>query len=171
MTTIVKKLVFLVAFASRSLNKAEKNYGVTDWEGLAVVWAIQHFEPYINGMKFTVVTNHSALKALKDKANLTGCLLRQADKLMEYNFDVVYQKGNENVVPDFLSRIYIVDQLDQDEEDDRTTAIQKNKIYVPTPERLLLIEKTHRYDTGHLRVAKLFFFYQRNISGGLCFTM
>ena len=45
-------------------------------KGLAVVWAIQHFEPYINGMKFTIVTDHSALKALKDKANLSGRLLR-----------------------------------------------------------------------------------------------
>ena len=57
-----------IAYASRSLSKAERNYGVTDLEGLAVIWAIQHFESYIHGMHFTIVTDHSALKALKDKS-------------------------------------------------------------------------------------------------------
>ena len=64
-----------VAYASRSLSKAERNYGTTDLEGLAVIWAIQHFESYIHGMHFTIVTDHSALKALKDKSKLTGRLL------------------------------------------------------------------------------------------------
>ena len=55
-----------VAYASWSLSKAERNYGITDLEGLAVSWAISHFETYIHGMPFTIITDHSALKALKD---------------------------------------------------------------------------------------------------------
>ena len=77
---------FPVAYASQLLSKAERNYGITDLEGLAVPWAISHFETYIHGMHFTVITDHLALKALKDKSFLTGRLLRRAEKLLGYDF-------------------------------------------------------------------------------------
>ena len=99
---------FPVAYASQLLSKAERNYGITDLEGLAVLWAISHFETYIHGMHFTVVTDHLALKALNDKSVLTGQLLRRAEKVFKYDFDIVYRSGNDNVVPDFLLRIYLV---------------------------------------------------------------
>ena len=92
-----------------------------------MVWAIQHFESYIHSMHFAVITDHFALKALKDKANLTGCLLIRADKLMEYDFDIVYRSGKENVVPDFLSRIYLVEKdLEVDEDEELVLAQRKN---------------------------------------------
>ena len=59
-------------------------------------------------MHFTVITDYLALKALKEKSVLTGRLLRRAEKLMEYNFDVVYQAGKEHAAPNFLSWIYLV---------------------------------------------------------------
>ena len=62
-------------------------------------------------MNFTIITDHSALKALKDKSLLTGRLLRRAKKLLEYDFNVLYQSGKEHVVPDFLSRLYLVEML------------------------------------------------------------
>ena len=37
-----------VAFPSRSLSPAERNYGATDLETLAVVWAIQHYRAYVS---------------------------------------------------------------------------------------------------------------------------
>ena len=54
----------LVAYASQALNKAEKNYGVTELETLAVVWAISHFHSYLYSNKVTVLTDHSAVKAI-----------------------------------------------------------------------------------------------------------
>ena len=93
-----------VAFASRSLKKAERNYSTTDKEGLAVVWAVKLYRPYILGSKFTVITDHNALKALKEKVQLDGRLAQWADFLMEFDFDVVYRPGKENLVADNLSR-------------------------------------------------------------------
>ena len=81
---------FPIAYASCSLSKAEQNYSVTDCEGLAVIWAIEHFRSYIFGLHFTLITDHSALKALTNKPNLTGCLQQRADKLMEYDFIIKY---------------------------------------------------------------------------------
>ena len=41
-----------ISFASRALNRAERNYSVTDREGLALVWAVKTFKPYVFGMPF-----------------------------------------------------------------------------------------------------------------------
>ena len=53
-----------ISYASRSLQKHEKNYGVTELEGLGVVWAAKHFRPYLYGHKCTILTEHEALKSL-----------------------------------------------------------------------------------------------------------
>ena len=53
-----------VAFASRSLSKAERNYSITELETLAVVWAVSHFHAYLYGHKVTVYTDRSAVRAV-----------------------------------------------------------------------------------------------------------
>ena len=52
-----------IAYASRSLQPHERNYGITELEGLGVVWAIKHFRPYLYGHSCEVF-NHSALTSL-----------------------------------------------------------------------------------------------------------
>lgn len=42
------------AYASRSLQKHERNYGITELEALAVVWGIKHFHPYLYGYRCDV---------------------------------------------------------------------------------------------------------------------
>ena len=61
-----------IAYASRSLQKHEKRYGITELEGLGVVWAVRHFRPYLYGQKCTVFTDHQALKALLTPRNPLG---------------------------------------------------------------------------------------------------
>jgi len=51
----------VVAFASRTLSKAERRYCVTRRELLAVVVFTQHFRPYLLGREFVLHTDHGSL--------------------------------------------------------------------------------------------------------------
>ena len=93
----------VVEYASRTLNKAEKNYGPTEMECLAVVFGIEHFRHYLLGIQFTVVTDHHALCYLKYGNTQQRRLARWAYELSEYTFDVEYRKGELNHT-DYLSR-------------------------------------------------------------------
>ena len=55
-----EKRLHPVAYFSRKLSPAERNYSATELEGLAVVASIFHFSVYLYGVHFSVETDHRA---------------------------------------------------------------------------------------------------------------
>lgn len=94
-----------IAYMSKSLSAAERNYSITERETLAVVIALEHWRCYVeNGKPFTVYTDHSALKWFLSLKNPTGRLARWGVRLSSFNLEFKHRKGVDNVVPDALSR-------------------------------------------------------------------
>lgn len=58
-----------VAYASRALSPSENNYGITELETLAVVWAVSHFHQYLYENSVTIYTDHTAVKAVLESPN------------------------------------------------------------------------------------------------------
>ena len=88
---------------SKVLDQAQRHYGITDRELLAVVKAVQYFKHYLLGRQFTLRTDHLALKYLESSKNDNSRLMRWSFILQEFNFKVDYVRGEENA-SDFLSR-------------------------------------------------------------------
>ncbi|XP_036142141.1 uncharacterized protein LOC118645372 [Monomorium pharaonis] len=94
-----------LAFASRTLNKAETRYSTTEKELLAIVWATKHFRQYLYGKKFTIVTHHKPLVWLMNVKDPNSRLMRWRLKLEEFDYEIVYKPGKTNTNADGLSRI------------------------------------------------------------------
>lgn len=94
-----------IAYLSKKLNSAQRNYSVTELECLAAILSVEKFRCYIEGMPFTIITDHASLKWLMGKRDLAGRLSRWSMRLQAFDFQIEHRKGSENVVPDTLSRI------------------------------------------------------------------
>jgi hypothetical protein len=73
----------VIAYYSKTLNKAERNYCVTRRELLAIVSTLEHFHKYLYGQKFHLRTDHSALTWLMSFKNLEGQTARWIQRLQE----------------------------------------------------------------------------------------
>lgn len=93
-----------VAYASRTLNDAERNYSTIEKELLAIVWSVKHFRPYLYGRKFKIRTDHQPLTWLMNLKDPSSRLMRWRIKLEEYEYEIEYVKGTSNAVADALSR-------------------------------------------------------------------
>lgn len=94
----------VVPFASRTLNKAERNFCVTDRELLAVRNFVEYFRHYLLGRGFILRTDHQALKWLFSLNEPKGRVARWIEVLSTYVFEVQYRPGKKHGNADVLSR-------------------------------------------------------------------
>ncbi|KRZ61857.1 Transposon Ty3-G Gag-Pol polyprotein [Trichinella nativa] len=86
----------VIAYASRSLSRAERGYCATRREMLALVWATQHFRPYLY--------DHNSLRWLRNFREPEGQVARWLERLAEFDFEVVHRAGQRHQIADALLR-------------------------------------------------------------------
>ncbi|XP_064477677.1 uncharacterized protein K02A2.6-like [Ornithodoros turicata] len=105
-----------IAFSSRTLKTAEKNYSQIDKEVLAIVWGVQKFYAYLYGRHFRLITDHQPLTQIFSP--MKGIPAMQAARLQRYalflflsgmDYDIVYKRSEDNGNADSLSRLPLPD--------------------------------------------------------------
>jgi hypothetical protein len=99
----------VAAFYSAKLNPAQRNYPVHEQEMLAGVETMLRHRDILQGARFVWLTDHKGLVHLLNQRNLSGRQARWIEKIGEFDFEVQYLPGVENLLPDALSRMYAFD--------------------------------------------------------------
>ncbi|CAI5637478.1 unnamed protein product [Oreochromis niloticus] len=94
----------VVAYFSRALGRAERNYCVTRRELLAIVLAVRHFRPYLHGCRFLLRTDHASLTWLLNFKHPEGQVARWLEVLQGYDFKIQHRAGRRHGNADALSR-------------------------------------------------------------------
>lgn len=96
-----------VAYTSKTLSKAQRNYSTTEKECLSLITAIAAWRYYIYGSHFVVYTDHAALSWLRGLSDPSGRLCRWVVTLSQYDMKICHRPGKSMVVPDALSRVQL----------------------------------------------------------------
>ena len=83
---------YVIYYASKTLNEAQRNYTTTEKELLAVVFALDKFRAYLVGSFIVVFIDHSTLKYLLTKHDAKARLIRWILLLQEFNIQIKDKK-------------------------------------------------------------------------------
>ena len=94
----------VIAYSSKALSPREQNYSTTEKEAFAIQFGTQHFRVYLVERKFTIITDHNALKWL-NQIEPKGRVARWLMDLQEFDFIFKYRPGRVHDNADALSRL------------------------------------------------------------------
>ena len=123
---------FSIALAETSLTKS-----IYEKELMTLVLAIQHWRPYVLGHKFTIYTDQKSLRYLLEQRITTQNQQSWLEKLLSYEFEVVYKPEASNKVADTLSR-----RLEEEEEG----VVEINVLSKPYWRDIELVEEENQQD-------------------------
>jgi RNase H-like domain found in reverse transcriptase len=75
----------VIEYASRTFNRAERNYCVTRREKAALIFGLRHFRQYLLGRRFVVGVHHMALTYYRKCRKPTGQHARHLDFIAEFS--------------------------------------------------------------------------------------
>ena len=93
-----------LAYASQKLTGPQSAWSTIEREAYAIIWALNRFKDIVYGARITVFCDHNPLQYIKECAPKSAKLLRWALALQEFDIELRYAKGSDNVVADYLSR-------------------------------------------------------------------
>src|SRR5271170_7781618 len=108
-----------IAYISKSMTPAERNYDVHDKELLAIIRCFEEWRHFLLGAneRVDVYTDHQNLTYFRQPQNLTRRQARWISFLQDYNFRLLHRKGTQNKKADILSRRLGHEQGDDDNRD------------------------------------------------------
>ena len=95
----------LIAYASKRLPEAAKNYSITELELCGLAINIASFAHLLKRVDFDAIVDHLALMpVIKSKAELTAIRIKRLLELISsYSFNLYYMKGKDMILSDFFS--------------------------------------------------------------------
>ena len=94
----------MISYGSRTLNKAEKNYCITDKELLAIRHFTEYYRQYLLGRKFLVRSDHQALTFLFRLKEPKARIARWIEILSAFDFSIEYCRAEKHGNADSLTR-------------------------------------------------------------------
>ena len=144
-----------IAFLSKKMKKTERNYPVHEQELLAIMQALRAWRHYLGGRRFTIITDHQSLQYLDASAMATPRQVRWATLLSEFDFEIKYAPGKNNVVADGLSRAAAGDAPEREGapgEDGRQRRVRAIASMLPMPVRAAI---AGQHDPEYLKLLEL----------------
>ena len=108
----------VIAYYSKSYTRAQKKYGTSEQELLAIVMAVEHFHTYLYGGKVKIFTDHAPLTHLANKKNPHPRMERWMLRLECYQLEFKHKPGKDNIAADMLSRLPDENAINSDSQDD-----------------------------------------------------
>ena len=95
-----------IDFFSSSLSPSQRNYSAGQLEAWAIVAAVRKWNMYLRaGSKVELVTDHNPLRWMRQQKDPKHTYARWLLELEEIPYVISYRPGNQNLFPDYLSRV------------------------------------------------------------------
>ena len=95
----------VIAYASMSFSRAQRNYSTIERELAAIRWAVHVFKGFLYGIPFILFTDHKPLVYMSNMAQTNGRLVRTMNELAGFDFEIRYRAGKDNTIADTFSRL------------------------------------------------------------------
>jgi hypothetical protein len=95
-----------LVFNSKKLSERNLGKSIYEKEMLAIVHAMDLWRPYLLGKHFQIKKYHQSLNYFLEQRLSSPEQQKWVTKLFGYDYEVIYNKGKDNVVVDALSRKY-----------------------------------------------------------------
>lgn len=115
-----------VAYFSKKLNESQKKKKAIYLECIAIKESVKYWQHWLIGKHFKVFSDHKPLEKMNIKARTDEELGDLTYYLSQFDFEIIYRPGKDNLEADCLSRNPVLDA--EEEEEDKIKVVNLIKL-------------------------------------------
>lgn len=93
-----------ISYFSKRTSKTETNYHSFELEALAIIYSLERFRVYLQGIPFKIITDCNSLKLTLERKEVNPRILRWSLELRNYNYTLEHRGSDRMKHADALSR-------------------------------------------------------------------